>query len=74
MRLHDLGPEPEQLLQRVAGNGHVDQSTLRAFERDVREGWWLFNGPPLVPTEDGQVWTVEHAYTPASGRAQPLKP
>ena len=42
-------------LQNVVANGHIDQTVLRAFERDMREHRWLLNGAPIVLSTDGRV-------------------
>ncbi len=44
-----------ELLQNVAGNGHVDRSTLVAFERDMRENRWVLNGSPIILSSDNQL-------------------
>ncbi|CAN7445305.1 hypothetical protein [Mesorhizobium sp. LjRoot246] len=43
------------MLQRVIGNGRIDQAILQAFERDMREGRWVLNGSPIVLATDGRV-------------------
>ncbi|MEH7879332.1 hypothetical protein V7799_17715 [Rhizobium laguerreae] len=44
-----------ELLQHVVTNGHVDRSTLQAFERDMRDRRWVLNGAPIILSTDGQV-------------------
>ncbi len=45
----------KKMLLRVAGSGRIDQATLQAFERDMREGRWLLNGAPIVLAGDERI-------------------
>jgi hypothetical protein len=49
-----ISPETAStMLKSVAAAGHLDQSTLQSFERDMRAGRWALNGAPLIVSKRG---------------------
>jgi hypothetical protein len=55
-RVERVTPETaKRLLERVVSSGKLDQASVQAFERDMRDGRWTLNGAPIVLSADGQV-------------------
>lgn len=55
-RIESVTPETaKRMLEHVVGSAKLDQGTVQAFERDMRDGRWALNGAPIVLSADGQL-------------------